>query len=256
MQNGSQEINRILFPMMDILNRRNITSGVKIVEENGKIYICFCKKSLSEINQIILKKISKVYSDNNQKPRCDFLKYWCPDESYDEEYHITQRCDRKKYFILELDTEDTFTLLGTTIMLATILREQDPLKLPENQDVEIISTENMLRHEHYLSSKQSDSNWISLNISLNDDNPLSDNGYAPFFLHTEFNSPVKCDNVLSSILVGSNEKETLLFNMDKEELLKAIEQYMQESHSSDGLNTLLKIEKGIERKMIAQGKEQ
>lgn len=126
--NSNDEIiHQILSPMLQILDEKNITKGITVLEENKKLYICFDKDCLSNNNQLILEKISYVYSetifysDNKQSPNKDRLEYWCPDEYYDESTHITKKCRNKKMFVLELNTNDKYTILGTSIMLANTL---------------------------------------------------------------------------------------------------------------------------------------
>lgn len=137
---NDETIQKLLLPMIHILNEKNITKGISIVKENGNLYICFNKEYLSETNQLILEKISFVYSetifysDNLQSPNRDRLEYWCPDEHYDERTHITERCRKKKLTVLELPLNDHHTIVGTTIMLANALQEQDPLTLEVNKE--------------------------------------------------------------------------------------------------------------------------
>lgn len=50
-------------PMLDILDKKNVTSGINIIEENNKVYITFDKSYLSETNQVILETISSIYSE-------------------------------------------------------------------------------------------------------------------------------------------------------------------------------------------------
>ena len=38
-------------------------------------------------------------------------------------------------FVLELDSNDESTILGTSIMLANVLEEQDPVHLKVNEDL-------------------------------------------------------------------------------------------------------------------------
>lgn len=67
-------IKKTLYPMMQLLDEKNIISGMTIIKENQSIYICFDKNCLSDSNQLILEKISCVYSetffhsDNKQSP--------------------------------------------------------------------------------------------------------------------------------------------------------------------------------------------
>lgn len=60
-------------PMLDILDKKNVPSGINIIEDN-KVYITFDKSFLSETNQEILETISSIYSetlfysDNQEHP--------------------------------------------------------------------------------------------------------------------------------------------------------------------------------------------
>lgn len=230
---NNEIIHQILSPMMQILNEKNITKGITVLEENKKLYICFDKDYLSNNNQLILEKISYVYSEtifysnNKQSPNSDRLEYWCPDEYYDESTHITQRCRNKKMFVLELDINDYYTILGTSIMLANTLQEQDPIYLKINENLEILDQDIIERHEHYVSSGYPDLKWINLSIFLNQDNPLRKNSYAPNTCICEINNPISCENIISSVLVGYNEKKYITFCMEKDELEKSIKEYFK-----------------------------
>lgn len=224
---------RILFPMFQLLDEKNITEGVTIAKEGNKLYICFDRGSLSDGNQLILEKISRIYSetlfysDNKCSPNSDRLEYWCPDEYFDENTHITEKCRNKKMFVLELDISDEFTMLVTSIMLANALQEQDPLGLKINEESTAFDKDIIERHEHYISSLYPDLRWINLTVLLNKDNPLMENPYAPSMSVCEINSPVSCDNIVSSILVGYNEKRYITFSLEKEELARVIKEYFE-----------------------------
>lgn len=75
-----------LIPMYNILDYKNIKSGVKTKLLDNKKYIYYDKNSLSDLNKAILRSISHVYfetlfySDDIQNPNNDRLEYWCPDE--------------------------------------------------------------------------------------------------------------------------------------------------------------------------------
>lgn len=139
-----------------------------------KNYICLDRNCLSSSNQMILEKISYVYSetlfysDNHQTPNADRLEYWCLDEDYDKRTHITERCRNKKMFVLELDSNDESTILGTSIMLANVLEEQDPVHLKVNEDLVVFEADVIERQKHYISSGYPDLRWINLIISLNE----------------------------------------------------------------------------------------
>lgn len=239
---NDEMLKKILSPMFQLLDEKNIIKGITIKKENGKLYICLDKNCLSEGNQLILEKISYVYSetlfhsDNNQNPNNDRLEYWCPDEDYDKRTNITERCRNKKMFVLELDYSDEFTILGTSIMLANALEEQDPLHLKVNEDLTVFEADIIERQKHYISSGYPDLRWINLNISLNKDNPLRENPYAPFISVCEINSPVSCDNMILATLVGYKEKIFKTFCMDKEELEKVIREYFERQNKNDDEN--------------------
>ena len=240
---NDERIQKMLLPMMDILDKKNIYKGITIVIENDKVYIGVDKKCLSDTNRTILEKISYVYSEtlfysnDNKNPNADRLEYWCPDEDYDKGTHITERCRNKKMFVLELDSNDEFTILGTSIMLANALEEQDPVHLKVNEDLDVFEADVIERQKHYISSGCPDLRWINLNITLNEDNPLRDNPYAPLMSVCEINSPVSCDNMILATLVGYKEKVYKTFCMEKDELAKAILAYY-ESKNNDHEETI------------------
>lgn len=249
----SQNYEMILSPMFQILNERNITKGITIKKENEKLYICFDRNCLSDSNQLILEKISCVYSetlfysDDKQFPNKDRLEYWCPDEEYEKRTHITEKCRNKKMFVLELDAEDPFTILGTSIMLSNALQEQDPMHLKVNEELDVFEKDVIERHEHYISSGSPDLKWINLDISLNKDNPLRENFYAPFMSICEINNLVSYDNVVLTKLVGYNEKTYISFCMDKEELERVIKEYFerQDNESKENENLILNRVKAL-----------
>ena len=242
-----KELEQFFSPMMEILNSKNIIDGINIIEENDKVYCCFEKDYLSSINRLLLMKISYIYSetifysDNVESPNSDRLEYWCPDDLYDEKYHVTERCKNKKLVVLQLNRNDKFTILGTTIMLANILQEQDPLQLKINQEKEVFTSDEAKRHQHYISMDCPDRQWLCLNVFLNKDNPLNENFYAPLVSCCEINSPVECDNIILSTFVGCNEKKMLCFNMDKEQLQVVIQEYLKSlnnEHDSKNIKQL------------------
>lgn len=233
-----ETMQKILSPMLHILDGKNITKGINFVKENERLYICFDKNCLSDSNQLILEKISYIYSetffhsDNRQSPNSDRLEYWCPNEEYDERTNITERCRNKKMFVIDLDLNDYFTVLGTSIMLANSLQEQDPMRVKVNKELVVLEADVIERHKHYIYSGYSDLKWINLSIFLNKDNPLRENPYAPSMTVCEINSPVSCDNIILSTLVGCNEKTYITFCMDKEEIEKTIKGYFERQASS------------------------
>lgn len=239
---NEESLQILLSPMMNILDKKNIAEGVSFVEENSKLYICFDKDYLSKCNRLIIDSISAVYnedffhSDNRQSPNSDRLEYWCPDEWYDEETQITKRCRAKKMVVLELDMNDRFTILGTSIMLANNLREQDPMELKVNIEKLVLENDLIERHEHYIASGYPDLGWINLSIILNKDNSLRENPYATRMSICEINSTFSCDNVILATLGGYEEKTYITFNMDKEELEKNIEEHFGRKISSDEQN--------------------
>ncbi len=229
----SEALDKILSPMFQIMNEKNIIYGVRTVCENGKLYICFDKVGLSECNKDILEKISAVYSetlfysDNSESPNSDRLENWCPDEEYDRQTHKTERIRQKKMFVLELDMSDSYTILGTTIMLANVMQEQNPMNLEVNKDLDVIDQDITDRENHYNASECPDTKWISLTVALNFGNPLYKNPYAPPFGHFELNSPVSTDSVILSTLVGYKEKKYVTFCMEQDELEKVIKEYFE-----------------------------
>jgi len=251
--NEDYNINKILYPMLHILDEKNIIKGITIKKENEKLYICLDRNCLSESNQLILEKISYVYSetlfysDNNQNPNADRLEYWCPDEDFDKRTHITERCRNKKMFVLELDYNDEFTILGTSIMLANVLEEQDPVHLKVNDDLVVLETDIIERQKRYILSGYPDLRWINLNISLNDDNPLRMNPYAPFSCICEINSPVSCDNMIFATMLGYNEKIYKTFCMESVELEKAIKQYFERQDNNSNENKKIN---GVYQKLL------
>ena len=235
---SDERIQKMLLPMMGILDQKNINKGITVVIENNKVYIGVDKKCLSETNITILEKISYVYSetlfysDDSKNPNADRLEYWCPDENYNKITNITERCRNKKIFVLELDCSDEFTVLGTSIMLANALEEQDPLHLKVNEDLTVFEADIIERQKHYISSGYPDLRWINLSISLNKDNPLKENPYASFISVCEINSPVSCDNMILASLIGYKEKIYKTFCIDKEELEKAIREYFERQNKN------------------------
>lgn len=230
---------KILSSMFQILDEKNITQGITIVIENGKLYICFDKNCLSETNVLILEKISYVYSetlfhsDNKQSPNSDRLEYWCPDEDYDMGTHITERCQNKKMVVLELSLNDQFIIFGTSIMLASTLQEQDPMHLKINEELVVVEEDLIKRQKHYISSGRPDLGWINLRILLNRENSLWENAYAHRMYMCEINSPVLCDNIISTVLMGYNEKVFINFCMEKEDLEKAIKEHFKRQTNGD-----------------------
>ncbi len=228
---NKQKFEEILYPMKDILNKKNI-AGVSYVCDGEKLYICFNKEYLSGTNSSILMAISKVYaetlfhSNDNLSPLNDRAIYWCPGEFFDSK-EVFNECFSKKYYILELDINDIFTILGTSIMIANSLLEQDPLSLKCNEEKTVYSEEETSRHDHYISNGCQDKSWISLSIFLNKENPLYDNPYASFISLCEINTPVKCDNMIGAVITGYNEKKYIIFDMSKKELIKNIKSYYQ-----------------------------
>ncbi len=234
---------------LEILDSKNINKGLHKVIENSNIYICFNKDYLSKTNYLILQQISKVYfdiiyySDNYITPSSDRIEYWCPDEEFDKMYHVTDKCNNKKYIVLELDKEEPLKILGTTIMLANCLQEQDPLELKANERKEILSDDEIERHDKYISDGYPDKEWICINVLLNKDNPIGKNPYAFITGVTEINSPILCDNMFDTIMIGSNKKKYITFNIEKEELIKVIRDYYENN------NTLSKERKVISKKI-------
>ena len=173
-----------LNPMYTILNDKNIKYGLNIRIVDNKIYICFAKDYLSDLNKAILSSISYVYcetffySDDFQNPYRDKLEYWCPDEDFEKSTHIIERCQNKKVFVLELDLSDLEILLGTTIMLANTLQLQDPLELKIYENVDIIESDIMKMHQNFINILQNQPRYINLTVTLDDNNSLRENPYA------------------------------------------------------------------------------
>lgn len=223
----------LLLPMTDILDKKNITTGVFSLEENEKLYLCFDKTCLSDCNRLILENISNIYntdffhSDDKESPNSDRLEYWCPDEFFDKEFHVTSKCREKRFVVLELEANDKFKILGTSIMLANCLFEQDPLALDINKDNLVLTADLVERHDHYVAAGSPDLGWIQLNITLNKENKLRDNPYATFMRVCTINSPLICDNVVLETLVGFKEKVYVNFNMDEDVLKEQIRKYFE-----------------------------
>ena len=151
---NNNDFQEVLYPMFEILNKKNINCGLNGKSDNNYIYICFDKDYLSSTNKLILEKIYSVYS--NQFFYSDHLEYLCPDKDYEIE-----------------------------------------------------------RHNNYVLNGCQDLSWICLNIILDSSNPLRKNPYATSFLTCEINSPVECDNIFGTIMIGCNDKKYITFNMDK-----------------------------------------
>lgn len=231
--NNKENLDKLLAPMFQIMNEKNIIYGVRVLCENSKLYICFDKVGLSEFNKDILEKISVIYSetifysDNSISPNSDRLENWCPDENYDREFHKTERIRKKKMFVLELDLSDTHIILGTTIMLANVMQEQNPMELEINQGLSVIDQDIIEREKHYNAAGCPDKKWINLSVMLNRENPLCSNMYAPQAYSFQINSPVSSDSIILSTLTGYNEKKYYTFCMDKEELDKVIKEFFE-----------------------------
>ena len=121
-------------------------------------------------------------------------------------------------------------------MLANALEEQDPLHLKVNEDLTVFEADIIERQKHYISSGYPDLRWINLSISLNKDNPLRENPYAPFISVCEINSPISSDNMILTTLVGYKEKIYKKFCMDKEELEKTIREYFERQNKNNDEN--------------------
>lgn len=222
-------------PMLDILDKKNVTSGINIIEENNKVYITFDKSYLSETNQVILETISSIYSetlfysDNEDHPIEDKLELWCPDEEFAERTHIRERCKSKKLFVQVLDLANSLEFVGTTIMLANVLQEQDPLEIDANKDLSVIDADINARHEHYISAEVNDSSWFNLTVALNRNNPLYENPYAPYMTMRDLNAPVSSDSLIGTALVGMKNKTYISFCTNEDELEKAIKESFEQT---------------------------
>ncbi len=197
---NNNEFTELFSPMLEILEKKNINDAVTITYKNGKYYVCFKQKSLSELNQFILMKIAYVYnetlfySDNEENPREDDSSdyYWSPEGTNTQ---LERKLRNRKYAVLELDMEDKFTILGTSIMIANMLQSQE--NLVDNKT------------------------WINLAIILDKDNPLRENPYASLLSIIDINKP-KEENEISKW-----ECKFMHFNMDKENLTKVVEEYIK-----------------------------
>lgn len=245
----NEKLEKVLFPMFEILDKKNITKGVTYSVINEKLYVCFDKNGLSPSNQLILEKIAVVYSetifysDDIEHPNLDRLEYWCPDLDYGKRTNIVERCKNKKLFVLELALTDMISVLGITIMLANTLQEQNPMCLKINEDLVVLEPDILEREKHYNESGCPDLRWINLTISLNQDNPLRENPYAPFMNVCEINTPVECDNLILSIFAGANNKKYLTFKMENEEIEKVIKEYFENKCYKKEHTLVKKIEK-------------
>lgn len=252
---NAKDIEKLLFPMEYILDKKNITEGIKYKCENDKIYVSFDKDYLSDTNKVIFEKISFIYSetifysDNQDSPNADRLEYWCPDDDYDQNYHVTERIKNKKMFVLELDCNDQFSILGISIMLANSLQEQDPTNLKKYENANVLSQDMVERHQHYIDSGCPDLDWIQLTVSLNKDNPLLENWYAPFLSVCEINTNVSCDSMILALMVGNREKREIAFNIERENLEQVVKEFFEQE--VDINNQEKKIElKEMQRKVL------
>lgn len=252
-------INKLLAPMFQILNAKNVL-GVEVLSHEDKIYITFEQAMLSITNRKIMLNISAIYSnifffsDNLKEPYNDCFMNWCPDQWYDEEYHITETCHKKRLVVLALEINDLFRILGITIILANMLQEQDILTLEKNKDKVVFSEDEIKRHDHYIENGSPDLGWISLNIILNKENPLNENDYAPSICLCELNSPVNCDHPLIGVLLGCENKVVLLFKLSDEELKKAIKDYCM-NYNDENTNLLVKNLLDNPRRLLQANKE-
>jgi len=243
-----EDCNSIFIPMFEILDKKNINKGVGISRNDGKIFVIFSSDYLSEMNRFILYKISSVYSetlfysDNFENPNLDRLEKWVPDEWYDKEYHVTERCLRKKYIVLELNDEDNLKILGTSIMIANCLQEQDPFELKASDLEILLDKDDLFRHDNYIKDGCPDQAWIHLTIALDKDNPLRENPYANFMLITAINSPIQDAGLLTQTLVGYENKKYVNFCMDDENLLEEIKKYIESFNPNFDLKTMLSLD--------------
>lgn len=233
----NEMLEKILFPMFQLLDEKNIIEGITVSQEKKKLYICFDRDCLSDTNQLILERISYIYietifySNDKYFPNDDRLEYWCPDTDYDKITHITERCHNKKFIVLELDLTDLFTSLGTTIMLANSLQEQDPMHLAFNEESLVLDSNIIERQKHYISAGYPDLRWINLCVSLNKENLLRDNPYSHSLCVSEINALVSCDDIFLTELVGYDKKTYINFCLDKEELASVINNYFEKQNS-------------------------
>lgn len=228
------KVNKLLEPMLKILDTKNIYRGIHTVLAGDELYCIFEQAYLSEPNCVILRKISYVYSnvfffsDNLDEPSRDRLVYWAP-AGYCDESSLIEEIKKKKAVVLKLNISDYIAVMGTTIMLANALQEQDPLALPSENNV--YSADELKRHDHY-EEQQPDTKWMTIAIFLDKENPLRDNPYAPFASICDINSTVACDNVIGTIFAGYKEKTMIVFDCNRSELEEAIIEYYMPSDSS------------------------
>lgn len=247
----SAKLQALLQPMMSILDGKNI-GGVGVVQEEGKVFIYFLKDHLSEVNKFILFKISYVYnetlfySNDLEFPNRDRLEYWNPDGYFP---NVAEECLGKKAYVFELGVEDVFTILSAGIMLANCLREQDPLTLDINKDRIVYDGDDIARHDRYIAHGCPDTQWLNLSIFLDKNNPLRDNPYAAFMSITQINTPVQCDNMIDSIMVGYEEKEYLTFNMDRENLESVVIDYFKKLNGEPEREVVLALG-DVKRKIL------
>lgn len=243
-------------PMRSILDSKNIINCMSYVIEDDKIFFIFEQDFLSETNKKLLMGVSTVYSNiifysnDKEKPRADQYVCWIPEEAFDEKYKVRENCLKKKFYVLELPVDDHFIILGTTIMLANIMQEQDPLALKANEDKDIYTDDEIRRHEHYLKEGCPDHKWLCLNILLDKDNPLNDNMYAPYHSVCEMNSEFAYDNTFDAILFGGPYKKILYFDMNQENLEKVVKEYYTETYDMDVDDKIDKIEAETIKKLV------
>ncbi len=116
--------------------------------------------------------------------------------------------------------------MGATIILANIFQMQDPLELIKNKDNCVYSADDMERYQKYIDSGSPDKNWFQLTVIINKNNPLNYNPYAFSFKIANINTPIHCDNIIGSTLMGAGHKSFLTFKLDEEDLVEAIKTYI------------------------------
>lgn len=152
-------------------------------------------------------------------------------------------------FVLELDPSKQFEVVGITIMLANSLQEQDPTVLSIYENVDVLSSDLLRRHQHYLDNDSPDLDWLQLTVSLNKDNPLTENWFAPFIGVCEINTAVLCDNMLLAVMVGTKEKTCINFNIERENLEKVMKDFFDLEVDINEQEKMLSL-KEIHRKLL------
>ena len=106
--NYETKVNKLLEPMLKILNTKNIYRGIHTMLVGDELYCIFEQTYLSESNRVILRKISYVYSnvfffsDDIDAPSRVCLVYWAP-VGYCDESSLIEEIKKKKAVVLKLN---------------------------------------------------------------------------------------------------------------------------------------------------------